>query len=138
MGKQCRVCKGDIVNPYRSTQIVCSPACSIAYMQEKRKRDQAKRLKKKAIAFKAETRKRREAIMTLSDHAELAQKAVNAYVLVRDQKRACVSCGTTEARWNAGHYRPVSVAKQLRYNTLNIWKQCVRCNKEASRTASRY
>ncbi len=76
----------------------------------------------------------------LSLLVERAQNSVNRYVKLRDFGLACISCGRSEKEirrelggrpggaWHAGHFRSVASASQLRFNLLNINKQCAACN----------
>lgn len=56
------------------------------------------------------------------------QTIVNAYVRERDAELGCISCGTENAQWNAGHYIAQGSSGLLRYNLKNLNKQCVSCN----------
>lgn len=94
-------------------------------------------------------RKTREAQKTLPQLHREAQAAFNA--LRREQcKRAgygCVSCGRPLG-WDhegvrthmvdAGHYRSVGSAPQLRYTSANVWAQCVNCNRYGAGKAVDY
>ncbi len=71
-----------------------------------------------------------------------AQKAVNRYIRARDKffNRDCPSCDKTIEQieseqgwkiggaWDAGHFKSRGAKKQLRFNLLNIWRQCKACN----------
>ena len=49
---------------------------------------------------------------------------------MRDAKLPCISCGAIDAnKWDAGHYISVGANRTLRFNELNIHKQCsFNCN----------
>ena len=55
---------------------------------------------------------------------------------MRDKDLSCISCGkpasNTPNDWDAGHYRSVGSAPHLRFNVLNIHKQCKHCNQYLS------
>lgn len=90
---------------------------------------------KKKKELSADTRKRREALKTKSDYIKLAQKSVNEYIRERDRFKPCISCGSMNKTANsvdAGHYRSRGSAGHLRFYTLNIAAQCVRCNRDLS------
>ncbi len=41
----------------------------------------------------------------------------------------CVSCGkNNEKQFHAGHYRSVGSCPELRFEELNVWRQCATCN----------
>lgn len=123
--KKCTVCRTEF-KPYRTTQRVCGIKCA---------RIHAERSENKKTAI--DTRKRKERLKTRSDWLKGAQKVVNEYVrLYRDSARKCISCDQPASNqanyWDAGHYRSRGASPELRFNTLNIHKQCKRCNRELS------
>jgi hypothetical protein len=72
---------------------------------------------------------RREAIKSRSQWLKEAQEAFNAYIRARDYGKPCISCKkNTGAKMNAGHYRSVGAAPELRFNELNVHLQCEHCN----------
>lgn len=102
---------------FRSTQKVCSPRCAI----------KAVKADKKAEAEK--TRARRLALMSRRDWMDEAQKAVNAYVRLRDQGKPCICCGVPwHESFQAGHYLSRGARPELRFDLANIHGQSVRCN----------
>lgn len=45
----------------------------------------------------------------------------------------CVSCGRHHnGQWHAGHYRSVGGHPALRFEPLNVWRQCAPCNTHKS------
>ena len=44
----------------------------------------------------------------------------------------------TGSRWDAGHYRSVGACPELRFEPLNIHRQCVKCNRNLSGNAVEY
>lgn len=98
----------------------------------------------KAKAIKAQERRedaaKREAMMTISDRMDRAQKVVNKWVTkVRDKDEPCISCGQHKDTYDAGHYRSVGATRAaLRFNEDNIHKQCVQCNKHKASNAVEY
>ena len=92
-----------------------------------------KREKAKAKQRAAEARETRHRLKRRADYVRDAQDAVNAYVRARDAGQPCMSCGTMDASaWHAGHYRSVGSTPELRFNPLNIHRQCARCNTHLS------
>ena len=111
--KPCRVCTFRFI-PRVSTQVVCCPNCAL----ELNKINKAKAYDKKTLELKA-------SIKPKSKYADEAQVAINRYVRARDFKDNCISCGRDHSgRYDAGHYKSVGAYPELRYNLLNIHKQC--------------
>lgn len=88
--------------------------------------------------FKAETKRRKEAIMTVSDWTKKVQVKFNAYIRERDKGLPCISCsrmdheitelGRPGGNWDAGHYRSRGASPELRFEPLNCHRQCKSCN----------
>jgi len=100
-------------------QKVCSPACAIKY---------ARAFRSVTAHEKDKGRRRERAQLTMSDYRARAQSAFNSYVRVRDAGKPCISCGSTEGKWQAGHYRTRAAQPALAYNCLNVARQCAQCN----------
>ena len=141
--KKCRVatCRASFV-PARMGQAVCSPACAMIdgprHAPKARKAlDQIER---------AEIKVRKEKLKSRADHLREAQAAVNEFVRLRDAHLPCISCDSmpndndlmTGSRWDAGHYRSVGACPELRFEPLNIHRQCVKCNRNLSGNAVEY
>ncbi len=142
--KRCPVCRVMFV-PVRGSQAVCGEIeCAIARGQSEKGR---------AIAGKAlaevgrrEIKVRKEKLKNRADHLREAQAAVNEYVRLRDAHLPCISCDSmpndndlmTGSRWDAGHYRSVGACPELRFEPLNIHRQCVKCNRNLSGNAVEY
>lgn len=78
---------------------------------------------------RAEKREGMAKLKSRSDWLREAQIAFNAYIRERDKGRACVSCGqATGCKMNAGHYRSVGSSPATRFEELNCWLQCEKCN----------
>lgn len=116
--------------PRNSMQAVCSPKCGLALAAIQRKRKEAKL----AREDRQKTRERKERLKTRADYAADAQKAFNAWIRERDAGQPCISCGTTsDVQFCAGHYRTVGACPELRYEPLNVHRQCNKnCNLEKS------
>ncbi|QXG27182.1 recombination protein NinG [Pseudomonas viridiflava] len=141
--KKCRVpeCGASFV-PQKVGQAVCSPACAIIDAP----RNQAKARKALAQVERSEIKVRKEELKSRADHLREAQAAVNEYVRLRDAHLPCISCDSTPndndlmtgSRWDAGHYRSVGACPELRFEPLNIHRQCVKCNRNLSGNAVEY
>jgi len=98
---------------------------------------------KKVKAFNRETKRLKESIKSSGEYIKEAQSSVNKYIRLRDRNKPCVSCGSNPAQirggtFDAGHYRSRGSASHLRFNLLNIHKQCVKCNRFNSGNAVDY
>ncbi|WP_122241617.1 recombination protein NinG [Pseudomonas syringae group genomosp. 3] len=128
--KKCRVpeCGASFV-PQKLGQAVCSPACAIIDAP----RNQAKARKALAQVERSEIKVRKEKLKTRSDHMKDTQQAFNEWVRHRDMGEPCVSCGRHHnGQWHAGHYRSVGGHPALRFEPLNVWRQCAPCNTHKS------
>ncbi|WP_223466221.1 recombination protein NinG [Pseudomonas sp. GL-RE-26] len=141
--KKCKnpVC-GISFPPQRLGQAVCSPKCGLAIKGV----NQEKARKSLAQIERREIKVRKEKLKSRADHLREAQAAVNEYVRLRDVHLPCISCDSmpsdhdliTGSRWDAGHYRSVGACPELRFEPLNIHRQCVRCNRNLSGNAVEY
>ncbi|RON88449.1 recombination protein NinG [Pseudomonas fluorescens] len=115
--------------PQRLGQAVCSPKCALAIAPANTEKA------RKAIAQRdrREIQVRKEKLKTRADHLREAQAAFNEWVRLRDADRPCISCGRHhEGQYHAGHYRSVGANPELRFEPLNVWKQCAPCNTHLS------
>ncbi|PHN61941.1 MULTISPECIES: recombination protein NinG [Pseudomonas] len=129
--KRCPECRV-MFTPARAGQAVCGEIeCAIAHGQSEKGR---------AIAGKAlaevgrrEIKVRKEALKSRSDHMKDTQQAFNAWVRERDVGLPCVSCGRHHnGQWQAGHFKSVGGHPALRFEPLNVWRQCAPCNTHKS------
>ncbi|OZY47980.1 recombination protein NinG [Pseudomonas lundensis] len=141
--KKCRVatCGASFV-PARLGQAVCSPDCAILDAPKNLERAR----KSLAQVERREIKVRKEKLKSRADHLREAQAAVNEFIRLRDAHLPCISCDSTPndndlmtgSRWDAGHYRSVGACPELRFEPLNIHRQCVRCNRNLSGNAVEY
>ena len=125
--KKCAVCKLTF-QPERLIQHCCSIKCAIAKVQ----------IDKKA-KFDKETKSKKEAIKSRAQWLREAQKEFNAYIRLRDADKPCISCQRHhQGQYHAGHYRSVGACPELRFNELNVWKQCAPCNNYLSGNIGEY
>lgn len=118
--KKCKNCLQYFV-PEREMQPVCSFECAIEWSKKPKAQKAYKMEKKKELIEKYPDK---------SKWLANAQTVVNAYVRLRDKNKPCISCGYVgdSRKWNAGHFRPQGGNQQLRFNLLNLHKQCEQCN----------
>ncbi len=135
--KKCKQCNNLFV-PVRDFQKCCSYDCDIAYVSnkdnlkslvEEGEKKKVKEANKKKLAFKQNDK---------SHLIKVAQREVNKYIRLRDKNEPCISCGTPNAKWDAGHFESQGGNLHQRFYTLNIWKQCYRCNQELSSNRAKY
>lgn len=126
--KRCKVCRSEFV-PRQGFQTWCSPDCGYKLSQAKQSKERAKVEK----AERAEIRQAKERIKSRGDHLKDAQTAFNAWIRERDAALPCISCGRHhEGQYHAGHYRTTAAAPELRFEPLNVHKQCAPCNNHMS------
>jgi hypothetical protein len=140
--KTCKVCGEKFAPMFNTTQVVCSQKCALAHAPANSEKA------RKAIdqRERREIRVRKEKLKSRAEHMREAQAAVNEYVRLRDAHLPCISCDSmpndhdliTGSRWDAGHYRSVGACPELRFEPLNIHRQCVKCNRNLSGNAVEY
>jgi hypothetical protein len=119
--KKCQQCK-QTFTAYNTLHIVCSVPCA-----------KAKIAADKDVIERKEIRAAKERIKTKADHAREAQQAINEWIRLRDAAKPCISCGRHhQGQYHAGHYRTVGSNPELRFEPLNIHKQCAPCNNHKS------
>lgn len=141
--KACKAC-GAKFRPSLSTQKACSVACALGLA----KRPENQKVARKAIADRErrEIQARKERLKSRSEHMREAQALFNEWVRLRDAGQPCISCDSlpsdhdliTGSRWDAGHYRSVGACPELRFEPLNVHRQCVKCNRNLSGNAVEY
>ena len=134
--RTCRYCKARFVPPARHPGVrVCSEDCGVALAEKMR----AKVERANASAARAEARQALERIKTRAQWLKEAQTAFNAFIRARDADRPCISCGRHHnGQYHAGHYLSVGSSPALRFEELNVWKQCAPCNYHLSGNAVLY
>ena len=131
--KRCKVC-GELFQPRGSFHRACSPKCAIALKDK----DHVERVKKAERLREKRENNRRKREHNWTDRAWLtneAQKAFNRFIRLRDAHLPCISCGETRQhlKYDAGHYRTVGANPELRFEELNVHKQCsFKCNQTRS------
>jgi len=110
------------------SQVCCGVDCAIQHAQAKR--DKAERVEHRAA---------KERIKTRGEWAREAQAAFNAWIRERDSKLPCISCQRHHTgQYHAGHYRSVGSNPALRFEPLNVHKQCSVCNNHRSGNLTEY
>lgn len=132
--KKCANCK-ESFQPSRSFQSWCSPECAVVIARTK----QAKQKAQEATKERARHAKAKEAVKTRAQHLKEAQAAFNAVIRERDKGLPCISCSRHHSgQFHAGHYRSVGSSPELRFEPLNVHKQCAPCNNHKSGNVVEY
>ena len=120
----------ELYMPFNTLQPTCgNPSCAIEYSNS----DHGQKAIK--TARRRETLKMRQALKTRSDWMAEAQSAFNAFIRERDKRQPCISCGTMNPgiQYAAGHYKSVGGHPELRFEPLNVHRQCnANCNMHKS------
>ena len=125
--KKCKHCKASFI-PSKPIQTACSIACAVAIARKKREKIE-----------KAADRQKREALKSRSQWLKEAQTAFNAYIRARDEKEPCISCGRPhQGQFHAGHYLSTGARPEIRFEPLNVHKQCQPCNTHLHGNLIRY
>lgn len=132
--KRCKSCRESFI-PIKSLQAVCSVPCAIALTNAGKEKSR----KAKEARERAEHRQAKERIKTKGEHAKEAQAAFNEFIRLRDKDLPCVSCGRHhQGQFHAGHFRSVGGNPELRFEPLNVWRQCAPCNNHMSGNVVNY
>lgn len=134
--KKCRVC-GERFTPWTTIASCCSTKCAIVFVREsapeRKERQQARVEAERQKLARAELREKRQEIKSRKDWLREAQAVCNAMIRERDHTQPCISCGDRYGPFDAGHYRSVGAAPELRFELANIHKQCKACNSNTRR-----
>ena len=134
MPKKCKVCKTDY-EPRNSMQNWCSPNCGFELSQKKLLQVVKKKEKEKRKRYRAD----KERIKTRGEHLREAQTAFNKFIRLRDRLEPCISCQRHHTgQYHAGHYKTVGAHPELRFNELNVRRQCQPCNNHLSGNLTNY
>jgi hypothetical protein len=86
-------------------------------------------MKEREKADRKSYRVAKDKIKSRSDWMKEAQVAFNAWIRERDKDLPCISCQRHhKGQYHAGHYRSVGACPELRFEPLNVHKQCSACN----------
>lgn len=124
---KCKVCQCAYTKT-RPLQTVCSPPCALVLARKATEKAHAKEQAKD----RKETRQKLDAMQTKPQLTKKAQTAFNAFIRARDAGKPCISCGTPLSNepntYDAGHYRSVGSAPNMRFVEENCHGQCKHCN----------
>lgn len=139
--KTCKQCRGKLA-PGEYIHAGCVDAYAES-MAKKAERAAAKRVKAIAKEGRANDAKLRESMKSKQQLLKEAQAAFNEYIRWRDRGLPCISCGKPpntgfHKGMDAGHYRSVGSAPQVRFHEANVHAQCVSCNRDKAGNAVEY
>jgi len=111
--KLCPVCEIKF-KPTKPLQQVCGLKCAIKYNKPKAIKERFKKMKLESAR--------------LPELRATARRYFQQYIRLRDKHLPCISCGTTEAKWDGGHYLKAEIYTGLIFDEDNCHKQCAYCN----------
>lgn len=124
--RKCKTCK-EWFKTEKKYQVVCGKIdCALEHGKNMaiKQREQTKR------AFNQKDK---------SKAREKAQIVFNAFIRERDKDLPCISCGrVNNVKYNAGHFKSAGQNPNLRFNELNVHKQCEYCNQFLSGNLAEY
>jgi hypothetical protein len=115
--KICKQC-GVKFNPFNTLQAVCGPKCAVEFNTKKEIEKRVKVMKKDS--------------QSLNDLRSIARAAFQTYIRMRDKNHPCISCGKSDAKFDAGHFYSAESYTGLIFNEFNCHKQCSHCNCQLS------
>jgi len=144
--KPCKHCDVKF-QPERQMQETCSVKCAIELTNVKREKKNAKDAanvrKKERDATKANNKRKREFTDNDKSHqTKLTQDVFNKWIrTIRDADEPCISCDTESiaggigGAWDCGHFLSRGACPELKFEPLNAYKQCKKCNGGSGRYA---
>lgn len=126
---RCPQCKGKLEDGQRIHTDCIEPWADA--QQAKKERAEAKRIRAAAKVERAEIRKRKEALVRLSDLEEQCRKIVQKIARLRDRNDGCISCHVGPEYggiWHGSHFRPAGNNAAVELNLWNVHKACEQCN----------
>jgi predicted RNA-binding Zn-ribbon protein involved in translation (DUF1610 family) len=133
--RKCAICKKPFT-PFSGLVRWCSPDCG-AELALRKLEQKAKSARKQE---RADDRRRKEALMNLSDWLAAFQIVFNKYIRTRDADKTCIDCGKPfepqklGGSMDAGHYLSRGSAPHLRFDERNVHGQRKNCNRPGGAT----
>jgi hypothetical protein len=133
--KRCKQCKKYEYNEKILNTLLgnfCSNQCRIDWGLANIEKLKKKVFSDKNKVLKIERSERKEKLKSLESISQYecrVQKIFNEYIRLRDKKEPCISCSRHhQGQYHAGHYLSVGAHRELRFQELNVHKQCSVCN----------
>lgn len=148
--RKCKYC-GELFLGHSGVKIALSWFCSMEHgisfardegkkaIKRERKSRELK-VKREAIENRKLDKQRLMELKPTSYWMKRAQREFNKYIRLRDSGLPCISCGAPPelieskqgwkvgGAWDAGHYLSVGSHPNLRFEELNVHRQCKSCN----------
>jgi hypothetical protein len=118
---KCKFCKKEFTQ-FNSTISVCGYQCAIEWGKLHPKKTSIKRVNSE---IKSEAKNKLKTQAQLRNPIKLH---FQKWVRMRDIKEPCISCGTTKAKWDGGHYLKAEIYSGVIFDERNVNKQCSYCN----------
>ena len=118
---KCAICKKKFVQ-FNSLNKVCSIMCAIELGKLKPAKVNYKRVNSE---IKSEAKNKLKTQAQLRNPIKLH---FQKWCRIRDEKEPCISCGTTKAKWDGGHYLKAEIYSGVIFDERNVNKQCSYCN----------
>ncbi|MGJ8680496.1 recombination protein NinG [Paraglaciecola sp.] len=119
------------------TQAFCNRDGWVEYSVKNIKKLAAKG--KKIINKEFAAKKRKFKLNDKSLRRREAVTAFNKFIRLRDVNEPCISCQRHHTgQYHAGHYKPAGINSALKFNELNVHKQCSACNNNLSGNLTNY
>ena len=110
----------------------CNWGCAVSHGKALAEKKKIRDAKVKAKAERVKHTLNKKSVRRRSDWYATLQSLVNQWITkVRDVDEACCTCGTRslDIKYDAGHFFTVGARKDIRFNPMNIHKQCSQnCN----------
>ncbi len=129
MPRKCKSCGDKFTPTYNTLQSTCGKTeCAIAHGRKLQDKQRTADYKQRKKAFRDSDR---------PWHLNTLEAVFNKYIKLRDKTLPCISCGTYHAKttdyrkaraWQAGHFRSKGGFLELRFDELNVHKECLNCN----------
>lgn len=141
--KKCKACRAEFF-PARQMQTVCTPDCAKALVEKKAARE----AEQQRLAEVRKDKARKEAIKTLGELKDEAQREINRFRRLSDRLagHGCICCGQP-LNWHsdkpggevdAGHYMSRGGSPELAFIEANINAQRKGCNRPGGTTRAKF
>jgi hypothetical protein len=128
MTAKCPICKQPATQKFGLKLF-----CGYEHAAQWAKSSLDKRKAKEKVEARKIDREKLKSLKTRSEWLKELQTIFNKFIRLRDKSLPCVSCGRFhQGQWHAGHYLSVGAHPELRFNELNVWRQCQPCNAHLS------
>lgn len=125
--KKCKHC-GKPFDQSRFGQVTCyTSKCAIGWMRTL----EEKKIKRKKTQARVDKIKGLQELKSHKDWQKELQPEINTIARLIDKEYPCMMCGNPNMkRVNGCHYHAVGANNSIRFNLLNVWAGCHKCNSE--------